>query len=453
MKKIFVDCSYLSEHVELNTGIQRVVRRVLENLELLSQTNDFKVIPVKIGNGQLLEVGMQDLYMQDKSNLTGHAVEGKVHFKSKIKNYFKNLYKAARFFLVALFPFKRFEDFMFAPRNMFGLSFIIDIIITKPLNLILSKSLKSKEVPEHTITIKKNDTLLLLDSTWYMNIWPTVKVAKDNGAKIVAVSYDLIPITHPQFCDDFLAQVFKEWFYDSLQYVDKYIAISDTVRKDLITFLHDQFEEKKLTSKKFEYFHLGSDFRNMNQSPNDARKELKNVFESTSTYLIVSTVEPRKNHMYLLDTFEELWERGLDVNLCIIGKVGWKVEDIMSKIKTSKFLNERLFHFSDINDEELNYAYGHAKILLFPSIVEGFGLPIIESLSNTLPVFASDTPVHREVGGDNIGYFNLDNSNDLVQKIIDVEEKGIPTYMIPPENFTWMTWKESTQMLLDKINK
>ena len=444
MKKYFIDCSYLSEHIELNTGIQRVVRRVIENLELLSKDNDFEVIPVNISNNQFRKIDIANLYQREQT----HEVP-----KRSLKDYLKNLYRAIRVLLVAIFPFASVEKFMFAPRNDFGISYLLDLFIIKPLKFLRGKKQVAQgEVVEESLIIQKDDVLLLLDSTWYLNIWPSVKKAKDNDAKVIAVIYDLIPITHSQFCDDFLVEVFKKWFYDSLSYVDGFIAISDTVKKDLISFLNEDFGDK-VKSKKFEHFLLGADFSYTQVEKRSIRQELKDMYSLGSTYLIVSTIEPRKNHLYLLEVFDKLWAEGVDVNLCIVGRIGWKIEKIISKINNHKLLNKKLFHYSNLNDDELQYCYENSKMLLFPSMVEGFGLPIVESLTNKLPVLASDTPIHREVGGDIVGYFDLDDTDDLVKQLIDIEKTSIPKKFIPDENYKWLDWYQSTQMLLEKIIK
>jgi glycosyltransferase involved in cell wall biosynthesis/SAM-dependent methyltransferase len=396
MRKIFVDCSYLSAHQELNTGIQRVVRRVIENLETLSKYQDFEVIPVDISNNQFFRVS-RDSLDHKKSN---------IELSSRVVRKIKERSKS-----IPLFQNRK-----------------IDLNPTK------------------------DDILLLLDSTWYSNIWPTVEMLKRKNLKVVAVIYDLIPITNAEFCDDFLAQVFKQWFEDSLNYVDGYISISDTVREDLISFLYKNFP-KRVTKKSFDYFLLGDDFKYKSIDNFSLREELKDIFEARPTYLIVSTVEPRKNHKYLLDVFDKLWEDNIDVNLVIVGRVGWKVEEIMERIQKHKLLNKKLFHLSNINDRELLYCYQNSKMLLFPSIIEGFGLPIIESLSNSLPVLASNIPIHREVGGDNIGYFDISNPIDLVNQIKEIEKSGIPKNLQVDKNFKWISWLDSTKELLSKIEK
>lgn len=452
MQKIFIDCSYLSKHVELNTGIQRVVRKVTEYFFELAEQYQKEIVLVNIANGAFEKIEPSMLYPQPLSvaqSKETHATK----VKFSLKNYLKDIYKALRTLFLALFPFDSVRNFLFAPREKFGLSYIINLFFLKPLKFLIN-SVKKKSPPHAPqLLVEQGDVLLLLDSTWYMNIWPSVASFKDKGGMVVAVAYDIIPISHPQFCDDFLAQVFKDWFYDSLKYVDGYIAISNTIKAGLQEFLQNEFKEK-IASKKFDYFLLGSDVEKKQAETLKVREELKKSFHSsTSLYLTVCTIEPRKNHTYLLDAFDALWKEDVDVSLCLVGKIGWKVEEIVNRIKTHSMFGKKLFMYNDLVDTELQYCYKHAKMLLFPSIVEGFGLPIVEALSHGLPVLASDTAVHREVGGEQIGYFDLQNTQDLKNQIQDIEQSGIPESFIPPKNYKWMSWRESSQMLLEKIQK
>ena len=444
MKTIFVDCSYLCNHPELNTGIQRVVRQVVTHLEELAAVHGYQVVPVDISHDKCIPLTIADLYPHQQVGAVPPPPD-------PVKTYLKQLYKASQSFAAALFYHPKAKRFFLAPRQDFGISYIIDRLLLNPAKTIKAQLTNTvfPSVRSHELHVQPGDIFLLIDSTWYMNIWPSVQVARGQGARIVAVIYDLIPITHPQFCDDFLAKVFKDWFFDSLSLVDGFITISNTVKHDLMRFLECEFGPA-VHSKKFDYFLLGSDFNHTGTHSQPVRSELVKTFEARRCYLLVGTIEPRKNHLYLLDVFDELWRRGIDVTLCFVGRVGWKVESITNRISGSKERDKRLFHWSDLNDTELDYCYAHASMLLFPSIVEGFGLPIVESLTKGLPVLASDTPIHREVGGDMIGYFDLNNPLALVDLITSVEQRGVPKELQVPPGYCWLDWSESTGMLLNK---
>jgi len=445
MKTLFVDCSYLYKHLSLNTGIQRVVRRFMENAEFIQDNHNITVHPVHISGGAFDILAPGDLYDQAKSS--------PATLKNRAYNYLVDIYRTGRMFVFSLSGRNRFvERLLFAPVDRFGLSFMIHRLILNPVRSLVSRK-KPGESSDPFLQVQPGDLLLLLDSSWYSDIWPSVEKFRARGGRVVAVIYDLIPITHPRFCDDFLVNVFKTWFMDSLTRVDGYVAISKTVRDDLKQFLTTH-QAQPMDPNRFAHFYLGADFNGKVLDRSTLRPELKTALGKRPAYIIVSTVEPRKNHEYLLDAFDLLWKKGINVSLFIIGRRGWKVDAVMDRIYGHRLFGEKLFFWQDIDDNELKYCYSRARALVFPSFAEGFGLPIIEALAHDLPVIASDIPVHREIGGERIGYCNLVDPGDLARTIQNAEEHGSDIgfgIKVPcaEDSGRWITWKESSEMLFE----
>ncbi len=314
---------------------------------------------------------------------------------------------------------------------------------------VLSRCLKSYR---NAITIQKGDIFLLPDAIWKYDIWDKIALIKKKKCFIIGVAYDLIPIFYPQFCGEGFSKIFRDHYMRSFEFFDGYITISKTVMNDVKSYLKKQglVEQKYL----FDYFMLGADLKKKDYEISHVHKNLQNIFTSKSVYLIVSTIEPRKNHAFLLDVFEKLWEdNNNQIKLCIIGKIGWRTDELIDRIIKHTEYGKRLFMFNDVDDEELVYCYKNAKMLVFPSIVEGFGLPIVESLYFGLPVLASDTPIHHEVGGDKIEYFNIDDVSELVEKISSIE-KGEKKYVKQKfDNVHITSWAESAKELFHKTVK
>ncbi len=128
------------------------------------------------------------------------------------------------------------------------------------------------------------------------------------------------------------------------------------------------------------------------------------------------------------------------------------VDELIEKIEHHNEFGARLFMINDANDKEIIYCYRHAKAFLFPSFIEGFGLPIVESLVHGLPVLASDTPIHREIGRKKITYFKLHDTDSLSSLIRTIEQKG-HTLKTPDDSAQnhIISWEESTHMLLNKL--
>ena len=133
------------------------------------------------------------------------------------------------------------------------------------------------------------------------------------------------------------------------------------------------------------------------------------------TFVTVGTIEARKNHLLLLDVWSRLAERLGDQTprLLIIGQRGWEADEVFERLDKDETLHGHVVELSRCSDDELVHHLSSARALLFPSFVEGYGLPLIEALDAGVPVIASDLPVFRELCG------------------------TIPTYLHPADKAGW----------------
>lgn len=165
-------------------------------------------------------------------------------------------------------------------------------------------------------------------------------------------------------------------------------------------------------------------------------------------YLMVGAIEPRKNHLTVLDAFERLWGRGSNVRLIVVGRRGWNCDAIERRFLAHPRLGRDLHWFPELSDTELEHCYRHAKAIVFASLGEGFGLPIVEGLQHGLPVIASDLPVHREVAGNFAAYFDPAKPEALATWIEQLETMGELPGILPARNYRAVTWYEATVELL-----
>jgi alpha-1,2-rhamnosyltransferase len=219
--------------------------------------------------------------------------------------------------------------------------------------------------------------------------------------------------------------------------VGNFVCISKFVADDLESYFAEYSEEPK---KKITHFLLGSDFRISDRKHLDpVREEIAAIFSGVSVWLAVGTIEPRKNHGFILDAFDEIWSSGRLDRLLIIGRVGWMCEDVIERILGHREFNKKLFFKNDIVDHELRYAYEAAKGLIFASPIEGFGLPIVEAMAANIRVFCSDIPVFREVGGDYPSYFSLDEASNLTRLIGAAPVERPPSHSAEANIVNWDT--------------
>jgi O-antigen biosynthesis alpha-1,2-rhamnosyltransferase len=312
---------------------------------------------------------------------------------------------------------------------------------------------------------RPGDVLLLPDGTWGYPTWPSIASLHRCGVKVGVLVHDLIPVTHPQFFVPDVQRVFQAWWQAVAPRVDFFVgnsrATRDTVRDRVLT----QFPQAGFTEESFSWFPMGIDLDHALPG-GSVRPTVRQALGSEdvaapaessghssprdrgAAYLTVSTIEPRKNHGLLLDAFERLWQTRPEARLCLVGKRGWLCDDLLSRVRRHPQWSQRLFWFHDLSDTELDYCYRHAKAFLFPSFIEGYGLPIVEALQRGLPVFASDIPVHREVAQDFARYFDPHRPETLAELLLDFETGRLTGEVRAAGEFQATDWNTSVRELL-----
>jgi O-antigen biosynthesis alpha-1,2-rhamnosyltransferase len=287
------------------------------------------------------------------------------------------------------------------------------------------------------------DLLLLADSFWNEDLQATVAGISEKRPRIMMVVYDLIAVTHEGVYEPEHKTRFEACLRAYLERVDGIISISRFALESIREYTAVVRPDLLLN-----YFYLGSDPVPGKMTGGSTREKVRLACAAPSMYLMVGTVEPRKNHGYVLDAFELLWRRGSPASLCIVGRRGWMCDDVIERISRSPHLNRSLFWFSDLEDPELEYCYQKSKAVLMASVVEGFGLPIVEAMHYGKPVFASDIPVFREIGDDYPIFFDLGDSGSLA-RAIDLYETGELQKQFLPRR--WLSWDEAALDLLSKV--
>lgn len=274
---------------------------------------------------------------------------------------------------------------------------------------------------------------------------------RQQGVRIVSVLYDLLPVRHPAWFPPGAAADFEAWARHIALNSDAVLAISRTVASDFGSWINEQkLSQSDCTAIDIGWFHLGSDIEASTPTsglPEDAAELLDRLGQGMS-FLMVGTIEPRKGHAQTLAAFEQLWAEGCHHNLVIVGKQGWHVEDLITKIRMHPELGRHLFWLEGISDEYLDKVYAACTALIAASEGEGFGLPLIEAARHQRPVIARDIPVFREVGGDGASYFHADNPTQLADFLAAWTQKQLP---MPesPISIRCMSWEESADQLKD----
>lgn len=272
------------------------------------------------------------------------------------------------------------------------------------------------------------------------------------GVGVHFVVYDLVPVLMPDVFPDGAKTGHHRWLEAVTQF-DSAICISRAVADELEAWLK-AYGPKRERLFALHWFHLGGDTQSSVPTrgmPANAQGVL-DILAERPTFLCVGTLEPRKGQGQLLSAFEELWAEGRDINLVLVGKQGWMVEDLVERARSHPELGKRLFWLAGISDEYLDEIYAASSCLIAASESEGFGLPLIEAAQHKRPIIARDIPVFREVAGDHAFYFpDTKEPKPLAQAVEDwmaLDRNG----RTPVSGaMLWQTWAQSADRLLDCI--
>ena len=296
---------------------------------------------------------------------------------------------------------------------------------------------------------RTGETLLMLDALWedYPHVCGILTDVRRYGGRIVTAVYDIVPLLHPDVTVGTLPRTFGVWFHHAVLHSDGLVCISRAVADEVTAYIRDNGLPHR-DGLRIGWWHLGSDIPA--ETDGRAAPEVVDFLsEGGSTFLMVGTVEPRKRHAVALSAMETLWARGLDARLLVLGREGWNVGDLVRRLHSHPEIGRRLLWRPVASDADIAHAYEHAAALLFPSLTEGYGLPISEAARAGLGAIASDIPVLREVGGDGAAYVAVDDPAALAAAI-DAVVDG--TITLDPSTAQTMSWARSAAHLREVLD-
>jgi glycosyltransferase involved in cell wall biosynthesis len=302
---------------------------------------------------------------------------------------------------------------------------------------------------DEPIEFQPGDVLLMLDSSWarYAEFKPMFTKARHSKVPVYTAIYDLLPITLPvgNFVDGG-KEWFESWFCEAIASSDGLVCISQATAHQVTDYITDKGYKER---PKVGYWHLGSDF--IQTRPPQKLTEQVLTAVAKPYLLMVGTIEPRKSHALALAAMETLWKEGHDLGLCIAGKEGWMVENLMTQLRHHPQANHNLFFFEQITDVEIDFLYSKAAGLLFLSKGEGFGLPLVEAANHGTPIICSDIPVFREIAGNFATYVTLGDPQILASQIGAWWDKRCKGDLPDIHRMPRLTWEKSGEALMNVV--
>jgi glycosyltransferase involved in cell wall biosynthesis len=254
---------------------------------------------------------------------------------------------------------------------------------------------------------------------------------ENTGVKSVITVHDLIFMRFPEFYNRIDSKIYYRKLIHACHVSDHIIAISQQTKQDLIELL-------KISPDKISVIYQGCNPNFWNRSNDDLNQEVRIKYNLPERYLLyVGTIEERKN---LLGLVKALDIKNINIPLVVIGR---KAENYFPKVQnyiSSHNLRNIIFP-GHIRNQDLPEVYQNAECFIYPSLFEGFGIPLLEALVSGVPVISSKGGCFSEAGGPGSIYVDPHNSDEIGEAILrvlndkDLRDNMITTGKIYANNF------------------
>ena len=427
-RRIYIDCTstYLTG---LNTGIQRVVRGLVEREGLLTNTINVPCLPVIAFQGRYwpFSQAKQAAILAVLQNIGSARKAGRgqfVRFERRIRAISRRLH----------LPEALITGLVNTARHLATRVFW-RIQTRSPLRMLRQHKVRP-------VAAQPGDLLFVPDAFWGEHgQLPAIEQFAQTGGAVVPIIHDVTPLTHPDCFPTSNIRPFREALARILAVACGVLTVSRAVMADVGQCCAAQ----GYGHLPMDYAYSGADVAPPPSAVDTLRPEIA-ARCAERPFLMVGTIEPRKGHKTALAAYDQYRQSGGRRPLVIVGRLGWKELDIVAQLQTIAVSSQAVFAYHDATDVELAALYAHAGALLFASFYEGFGLPLVEAMHQGLPVIASDIPVFREIGQDYPRYFHVGDSQDLCRALHAHDRAGEDRRS--PRS--WPTWDQAAPIYLEK---
>lgn len=267
---------------------------------------------------------------------------------------------------------------------------------------------------------------------------------------VIATVMDIIPLIHPEWVSQKLRKFKNFAFKKSILSAKHIITISEHSKQDIVNFLN-------ISSDKISVVPLGVDDKYFYRVDKAEREAVLNKFNiDKNFFLFIGTLQPRKNIMRIIEAYEQLPKAVKETNILVIaGQNGWRTDELLKKIEYlekngyGKWLNY-------VKEQDVFALLQSAVGLVYPSLYEGFGLPVIEAFASQCPVVSSSTTSIPEVAGDAALLVNPLSAKEIAgaMEMLAVD-KNLRNELIAKglKRAKEFTWEKSAQEHIKVFNK
>lgn len=269
------------------------------------------------------------------------------------------------------------------------------------------------------------------------NQWLAARGNKTNS--VFWMCYDLIPVRHPEYCQNpaLTKAAFQAWLDRAILDGDRFICISNFVADDLRNYALGLGRTPGI-----DVMPLAHEFAPA-KGPVAAKVA---QLQSAPFVLFVSSLNMRKNQDGLVELWIKLHQQlGERLPTLVLAGRSWGMEHLFRRLAATENVSGKVVHLADLTDADLHFLYEHCAFTIFPSLYEGWGLPVGESLWMGKPCLSSNKTSLPEAGGNHVTYFDPSLEGDM-ERVVRNALSGKFDAM-PPEHHELRTWK----MVADEI--
>lgn len=269
----------------------------------------------------------------------------------------------------------------------------------------------------HRSRLRPTDALVLIGTNWNVSrIESLARRHARRGGRVIQVVYDLIPLRHPEYCIESLARKFGRYLERSLAFTSRYVCISEATAADMRAYLREHGAKAEVAVWPLAHEFDGYVRNHRGAIPTDP----DTLPAATEPFaLCVGTIEIRKNGVFLL----EVWRRLIDElgdrapRLVFAGKYGWRIDDFRRRLEGDARLRARVRIVATPTDADLAALYERSLFTVYPSLVEGWGLPVGEAAWFGTSTVASSASSLPEVLGPLADYARPDDLDGFVAAV------------------------------------
>ncbi len=309
--------------------------------------------------------------------------------------------------------------------------------MTKSLNVW--QSLRAKIL---TRFYKKRYLSCLNKYDAYLSLFsPIAPIVYQSRLKTFMFVHDLIPIYYPNGCDKKFVQKFTGWIKNA--HPDLFFVISEYTKRDLIRFKKDENLPVKTV-------YLGADKKFMPNLDADKKEAVKAKYgiRTKKYFLAVSEITARKNLVHLLRAFSLFLTKtgATDISLVLTGPKRLGYEALTQEVNSLAHYKDKINQTGFVLESDLPFLYQGARAFIYPSLYEGFGLPVLEAMQTGTPVISADNTSLPEVGGEAVYYItalDIEETAEALTRLyqddalaMHLKKKGLKQ----AQKFSWQTF-------------